>query len=534
MRRLALGLIVGLCLQAAVASAQSAFGHVDTPQPGDTIYGVVPISGWVLDINQVSSVDLYVDNIKVASADLSLPRPDVLNAFPTYANSPNAQPGFLTSFFTKSQAESASCHVYSNGAHTISVKVVESTNPNVSIDIADIPVTVDNTLNQAPFGFIDIPDPNPANTEGFDSAHPVLGWAIDDSSIDHIDILVDGQVVAGAVCCNVPGDSGSGSTAGTARYGGARPDVQAAFPSTPLNARSGWGYLLLSNVLPNLTSQTPSSGNGTFTLRAYAYDADAHVTALGAKVIAVDNSDSVVPFGAIDTPLQGATVSGLVANFGWVLSPGARRSDPPGGGTVQVLVDGVAVGSPAGWAARSDLTALFPVSQYSGVGTALGVFGLDTTKLANGLHTIAWIAADNLGAQQGIGSRFFTVSNGAVGNNLTAVSANNKNQESPAAPSGRAIYGRLGYDVDTAKRVFAPDASGRIVVTIQELGRVELDVTAATGYLQTPAGRAALPAGSRIDPTTGTFTGQPGAGFLGVFDFVFDDLRVRIVITPRH
>jgi hypothetical protein len=202
---------------------------------------------------------------------------------------------------------------------------------------------------------------------------------------------------------------------------------------------------------------------------------------------------------------------------------------------VQVLVDGVAVGSPAGWAARSDLTALFPVSQYSGVGTALGVFGLDTTTLANGLHTIAWIAADNLGAQQGIGSRFFTVSNGAgVVTNLTAVSAAGKNQDSPAPSSGRVIYGRTGYDVDTPKRVLAPDASGRIVVTIQELGRVELDVNAPIGYMQTPAGRAALPAGSRIDPSTGTFTWQPGAGFLGVFDFVFDDLRVRVVITPRH
>jgi len=72
------------------------------------------------------------------------------------------------------------------------------------------------------------------------------------------------------------------------------------------------------------------------------------------------------------------------------------------------------------------------------------------------------------------------------------------------------------------------------VVTIQELERIELDVNAANGYLLTPTGRAALPAGSRIDPSTGTFTWQPGAGFLGVFDLVFDDLRVRIVITPRR
>src|SRR5512135_3864213 len=120
MRRLALGLVVALCLHAAAASAQSAFGHVDTPRPGDTVFGVVAVSGWVLDINDVSSIDLYVDGVKVATADTNLPRPDVLNVFPTYANSPTAQPGFITSFYTEKGAPS---FVYPSGAHTVSIKV---------------------------------------------------------------------------------------------------------------------------------------------------------------------------------------------------------------------------------------------------------------------------------------------------------------------------------------------------------------------------------------------------------------------------
>ena len=78
------------------------------------------------------------------------------------------------------------------------------------------------------------------------------------------------------------------------------------------------------------------------------------------------------PFGAIDTPGQGETISGTnYANFGWVLSR-VRRADPPGGGSVFVYIDGVAVGSPGGWASRADLTALFP--GYPGINTALGVF----------------------------------------------------------------------------------------------------------------------------------------------------------------
>jgi hypothetical protein len=59
---------------------------------------------------------------------------------------------------------------------------------------------------------------------------------------------------------------------------GARPDVQAGNSTLPFSSRAGWGYLLLTNVLPAL-------GNGTFTLRTYAFDAVGQVTALGSKTI---------------------------------------------------------------------------------------------------------------------------------------------------------------------------------------------------------------------------------------------------------
>ena len=38
---------------------------------------------------------------------------------------------------------------------------------------------------------------------------------------------------------------------------------------------------------------------------------------------------------------------------------------------------------------------------------------MNTLAYANGLHTIHWIVVDNVGVAEGIGSRFFTVSNGA-------------------------------------------------------------------------------------------------------------------------
>ena len=44
---------------------------------------------------------------------------------------------------------------------------------------------------------------------------------------------------------------------------------------------------------------------------------------------------------------------------------------------------------------------------------------VDTTLFANGPHTIGWLVTDSTGQADGIGSRFFTVANGASGG-LTA------------------------------------------------------------------------------------------------------------------
>ena len=97
---------------------------------------------------------------------------------------------------------------------------------------------------------------------------------------------------------------------------GARPDVQAANPGVPQNTRAGWGYLLLTNFLPN-------NGNGTFTLRAYGKDVDGHTIELSsAKTITCDNAHATRPFGAIDTPAQGQVVCGTIHQ----LRLGARRS----------------------------------------------------------------------------------------------------------------------------------------------------------------------------------------------------------------
>src|SRR5262249_49463801 len=156
------------------------------------------------------------------------------------------------------------------------------------------------TLPLPPFGAFDSPTDG---TTGVAGSIAVSGWALDPVQATRV-----------TVCRNSFGSetaSVDARCAGNAQIyvgdavfiDGARPDVQAAFPTAPMNARGGWGYLMLTNFLPNL-------GNGTFTLTAYAFDINGRTASLGSKTITCNNAASVNPFGAIDTPGQGEVISG--------------------------------------------------------------------------------------------------------------------------------------------------------------------------------------------------------------------------------
>jgi hypothetical protein len=347
-----------LCLAALAAPAQAstAFGYVEFPAAGSTVYGIVAVGGWVLDINAVDNIKIYVDGVYVNTADINIPRADVLNVFPTYANSPTARPGFISSFSAKN---------YSNGAHSITVRATESNDPSNPVTIGTVPVTIDNTINQPPFGYIDQPFGDNSTIEGPGAGvMAVYGWAVDDGFVDHVDFLVDGQIVAGAVCCNIPGDPSSGSTASTAIYGGTRPDVQAAFPDLANSLYSGFG----ANI------DTTALINGIHVLSVRVTDDLGASRVIGTRTIQVDNASlNLHPFGTIDFPLDELTflpacnLGGLpcVAEFGegvcpsgvppaacsaqnfvtikgWVLDAGSRR-DFGQTGYVELLIDGVVI-----------------------------------------------------------------------------------------------------------------------------------------------------------------------------------------------
>lgn len=362
----------------------------------------------------------------------------------------------------------------------------------------------------------------------------ITGWAVDDVEVTRVRILRD----------PVAGEGPNRIFIGNAvLVDGARPDVAANFPSAPFKTRLGWGYLLLTNFLPN-------RGNGTFTLYAFADDADGHATPLGSTRITCTNDQATRPFGAIDTPRQGETISGTsFANFGWVLSRGTVRADPPGGGTVQVAINGAIVGTPGGWTSRPDLSTLFPVSLYSGVNTALGVYSFNPAQVGDGVHTIAWIVTDNLGAGSGVGSRHFTIFGGATGAQTSVDATSALTGTLPVRDvdalrdEDGALLARRGYDSERPYGAFERDARGRVTIAGEELDRFEVRLGERgeyTGSMRVSAELAPLPIGSRMDGTT--FTWAPGAGFLGRYDLVFvrwQDGRpiakreVRIVLHPK-
>jgi hypothetical protein len=403
-----------------------------------------------------------------------------------------------------------------------------------------VPLTVMlNGTSAVPFGFVDTPTDNRTGVTG---AVPFTGWALDDVQVARI--LVCRSVFGAEVAPPNPNCGGAAQVFLGFGVGvdGARPDVAAAYPTYPANTIGGWGFMVLTNMLPN-------QGNGTYVFHMYAEDREGRVTLLGSRTMTCNNAQATLPFGAIDTPAQGGVASGgAYLNFGWALTP-QPKTIPANGSTITVLVDGVAVGNATYNNFRGDIASLFP--GYNNTNGAVGFRVLDTTTLANGTHTIVWIVTDNAGATEGIGSRYFTVSNGAAA--VTAATATDAASAALTAvdvagiPRAEApVLGRRGWDLASPFASYAANSAGRIVLRGEEVDRFELalgarDGTTVVGYLRTHDGLAAMPIGSAID-ASGTFTWAPGVGFVGHYDFVFvrfsgavavERTEARVVIAPK-
>ncbi len=334
------GALILVSLLCPVSASAGIIYWVDTPEEGATVFGLVEVSGFVLDDGQecgpqwtwnrcqwggaaVSAIELFIDGELVASADLNQPRYDVLRAYPWYAGTPYERPGFSTSFDSRE---------LSNGSHTLFLRATFS--DMTEEQFGERAFVVDNEFNQAPFGELELPGPN----QPMNGVFPVTGWALDDGEVRTIEVLVDGLVVGQAVA------------------GMHRPDVGHRFPSHPDADDAGFVRMLNTTVLQN----------GVHSIAIRLIDDEGASRVIGRRFVQTFNTSyNLPPFGGIDWPISNHVVFSKgcrepgdppfstppvpfedpeVVEFitGWALDVGSRK-DAGGVAYVQLLIDGTIV-----------------------------------------------------------------------------------------------------------------------------------------------------------------------------------------------
>lgn len=262
--------LVALCASAAWAQTFDFVGDVDSPDPERPQSGVVLVRGWALSPITISHIELWVDDTFQHRVLMFLPRIDIERAYPDWPGIHNARPGFVTGFLASR---------FPNGPHTVEIRVV--TVDGVVHGVGRRTININNTVNQAPFGSLDIPDGKGVyNVSG---AFPVSGWAADTDGIARIEVLVDNGIVQGGV------------------YGDPRPDVGETYPDFAGARFSGW--------IANIDSTRIQNGIHTLTIRAV--DKFGMENTIGHRTVQVINNDRFLqPFGYLDEPLKDAVLFG--------------------------------------------------------------------------------------------------------------------------------------------------------------------------------------------------------------------------------
>ncbi len=320
---------IGQCI-ASPSCPNPLAGAVEVPLDGVTVSGYVQISGFALNGNEISSLDVFIDGTaevnRVTSASnvkIGLPRPDVIQAFPQYVGTAAGSPGFQASFRAAN---------YANGVHTINIRVTDVT--GCCYFLAPRSVTIDNTRNQPPFGALDYPLPDSAPDSS--GVLPVVGWALDDRTVDHVDVYVDGLLERQAVT-GIP-----------------RADIASAYPDDMSAIVSGF----ILNV------DSTRLANGVHEIAAKAVDDQGQAGLLGVRSVQVfNNAPGLPPFGDVEQPLTNATWFGncfvpvgghpsggtdivdprfLMRLTGWALDTSVAQ-ERGGVSHVRLEVDGVAI-----------------------------------------------------------------------------------------------------------------------------------------------------------------------------------------------
>ncbi|NKZ28124.1 N-acetylmuramoyl-L-alanine amidase [Vagococcus lutrae] len=240
---------------------------VDTPQNNMTIGKKdVTISGWALDTQGISRVSVYLDGTYVGDATYGLARPDVQQAYPSYANGRSGYELILPA------------NKLTNGQHQIEIKAINGQNRITSKLIKINKTTLPHLLE------VD----QPKNNASVRQAVAVSGWTLAEEKIKDVTIYVDG-VKQGKATMDI-----------------ARPDVQQIFPQYGIE-KSGYHYQLDVSKL----------STGTHRLKVVSTKENGQQVA-SERVI---KKEAPRVYQTIDTPRAQSVVSGNQLKLsGWLLS----------------------------------------------------------------------------------------------------------------------------------------------------------------------------------------------------------------------
>ncbi len=338
--------------------------NIDQPNGQNaTLTGLISVGGWAIDDNgPISSIVISIDGAPRGTLTTTpVSRPDVCAVFPGRAGCPYVGWNFALD-----------TTLIADGSHTLAVTGTSTTGDQLTLSTS---ITVANWTAGNPLK-ISIDKPNSQST-AFSGVVAFGGWALSDiAAITNVAISIDGVAFGNAI------------------YGANRGDVCAVFPGRAGCPNVGWNFYFDTTLV----------ANGTHTLDVTVTSSGGQSTTATAT-FNVSNSNAVAI--SIDRPGGQSTVfSGVAAFGGWAL-------DTAGGVgvvSVQILIDGVFYGNASYGKSRPDVCAVPTFAQALGCPAVGWDFTLDTTLLANGLHTVQARALAATG-QQGTVSTSFRVDN---------------------------------------------------------------------------------------------------------------------------
>ena len=213
----------------------------------------------------------------------------------------------------------------------------------------------------------------------------VIGYYLDQNQVSNVDVFVDGTDEANRV-----------GAAGGANINLPRPDVIQFFPQ----------YAGTAGAHPGFEASFKASlfSNGTHNVYIRVTDVDGCTYFLAPHAVKVDNTRNQPPFGSIDFPQpdSGVSANGVLEVAGWALDD--RKVDH-----VDVFIDGLIERQAVTGIYRADVAANYPDNMQAMVSGF--ILNVDSTRYANGVHTVTVKAVDDQGQQGFLGTRRIQIFN---------------------------------------------------------------------------------------------------------------------------